>query len=81
MPLAGGDVDEGAAGSHVNCYGPGPGIIVEVFDEVSTQADYCLGGGPVSMDGQDCSRLYGIEHPLGIVGWGVAEIQIHPQAR
>ena len=42
VPLAGGDVDEGSAGFHVNRLSPDTGIIVKVFDEVSTQADHRL---------------------------------------
>ena len=77
MPLAGGDVDEGTAGRHVNRRSLGTGIIVKVFDEVSSQAHHRLGGGPVPMDGQYRSRLDGVEHPLGLVGRAVPEVQVH----
>ena len=33
------------------------------------------------MDGQHRSRLDGVQHPLGLVGRGVAQVQVHPQAR
>ena len=81
MPLAGGDVDEGASRKHVNRRGPGPGIVVEVFPEVTTQADHRLGGVPVPMDGQNRSRLDSIQHPLGKIVRTVPQVQVHPETR
>lgn len=39
VPLAGGDVEDGDAGVHVNDFGEVAGVVVEVFFEVATNAD------------------------------------------
>lgn len=61
MPLAGGDVDEGASWRHVNRRSSCLGIIVKVFHKVSLRAYHRFGGGPVPTDGQDGSRLDGVD--------------------
>ncbi len=76
MPLAGGDVDEGAAGEHVDCFGQSPLLVVEVFLEMSAEADYRLGGGSVPMDGQNGAGLDGVQHALGAIGRRVPQIQL-----
>ena len=81
MPLAGGDVDEGAARKHVNRRGLGSGIVVKVLNEMPTQADHRLGGVPVPMDGQNRSRLDSIQHPLGKIFRTVPQVQVHPETR
>ena len=53
--MAGGDVDEGAAGEHVDGFGQTAFLIVKVFFEMPAEADYRLGGGSVTMDGQNCA--------------------------
>lgn len=78
VPLAGGDVDEGAAGEHVDGFGQPPLLIIEVFFEMPAEADYRLGGGPVPMDGQDRAGLDGVQHALGAIGRRVPQIVIHP---
>ena len=79
MPLAGRDVDQRAAGVHVDGVGEMAGIVIEVLLEMPTEADDCLGGGPVPMNGQDRAGLDGVEHPLGLVRRGVPEIEVHPE--
>ncbi len=81
MPLAGGDVDEGAARKHVNRRGLGSGIVVEVLYEMPSQADHRFGGVPVPMDGQNRSQLDGVQHTLGKIFRVVPEVQVHPEAR
>ncbi len=33
------------------------------------------------MDGQHCPGLDGVQHPLGLVGRAVPQVQVHPKAR
>ena len=76
--MAGGDVDEGAAGEHVDGFGQPATLIVEVFFEMTAEADDRFGGGSVPMDGQNCAGLDGIQHALGAIGRRVPQIVIHP---
>ncbi len=78
MPLAGGDVDEGAAGEHVDGFGQPPILVVEVFFKMAAEADYRLGGGSVPMDGHNGAGLDGVQHALGAIGRRVPQIVIHP---
>ena len=51
VPLAGGDVDEGATRDHVDGLRHPPSGIVEVLHEMPSQAHHRFRGGPVPMDG------------------------------
>lgn len=81
MPLVGGDVDKGAARDHVNRSRLGSRIVVKVLHEMPPQADHCLRGRPVPMNGKNRSRLDGVEHSLGLVRRRIPEIQVHPETR
>lgn len=66
--MTGGDVDEGVAGDDVDGFGQPQPLVIEVFFEMPAEADHRLGGGSVSMDGQNRAGLDGVQHvPLIII--------------
>lgn len=47
---------------------------------MATKADDDLGGFLMAMDRHHCAGLHGVELALGVVGFRVTEVIIHPQA-
>lgn len=81
MPLAFFDVEDGATRQHVDGVGQGAVFVVEVFHEVATDADAGLAGVAMAVDGHHSAWLDGVEHALGLVLVGVAQIQITTKPR
>ena len=80
VPLAGGDVQEAAAGDHVDDCGLLPRIVVEVLLEMPAHAHDRLGTVLMPMDGQHRPGLDRVQHPLGLVLRRVPEVVVHPKA-
>ena len=81
MPLPGVNLQDITSRKHVNRRGQGPGIVVEEFLEVSSQADHRFRGVPVPVHGHHHSRLDGAQHPLGKIFRAVPKDQVHPEVR
>ena len=83
MPLANGYVQSDAitVGRQVYDIRHLPVIVIKDLPQMSTETNHRLRGLHMPMDRQRRPRLDGIEHPLGLVGRGVAQVQIHPQPR
>ena len=69
MVLAHGDVDSRGITSWDKKVTAGflAGVVVEDFLCTATEDDHLFAGLRMSMDGDDRSRLNGVQHPLGLV--------------
>jgi len=74
MPLSDGDVEDGSAGEHVDSIGEVALVIVEVFHKVASHANAGLAGVKMTMDGHHRTRLDSVQHPLGMIRFGIAEV-------
>ena len=74
MPLPFRNIQNCATGEHVDGVGKVAVGIVEIFDEMTADADAGLAGVAVTMDGHLGAGLDGVEHGLGLVVGRVAQV-------
>lgn len=83
VPGTGGDVDPISAFIAVEpeACGLAARVVVEHHVYLAAQQNLAFGSATVAVYGQDGSGLQGIQHSLGAVVRGVAQVAVHPQPR
>ena len=83
MPLPHGDAEAADVAAGFNEDGVGQSAFVVVIEplHLATEHHDGLGAVAVAMDGHHRAGLKGVEHALALVGGGVAQVEVHAQAR
>lgn len=79
VPLANRDVNDGAPREHVDGVGQVAVVIVEVLHKMSPHTKAGLRRTQMPVYGHICTWLNGVEHPLRLILFRIAQIHIAPQ--
>ena len=83
MPLSHGNAEAADVAACLNKDGVGKLTLIIVIEplHLATEHHDGLRGVLMAMDGHHRAGLQGVQHALALVGRGVTQVEVHPQAR